>query len=100
MEDVRTQTPLAPDIQRLLQPGVTLGGARPEALLQTNNGPCIIKFSELDDPVATPLTEHATMTLAATAGVKVARTGVLALPARHGTAQHALTIERFDRLGA
>jgi serine/threonine-protein kinase HipA len=100
VEDLQLQAPITPDIQRLLQPGVTLGGARPKALLQTDSGPCVIKFSELEDPVDTPLIEHASMTLAATAGINVARTGVLALPARHGRARHALTIERFDRLGA
>ena len=99
VEDVQTQAPITAEIQRLIQPGVTLGGARPKALLQTDNGPCVIKFSELDDPVDTPLIEHATMTLAAQAGMYVADTAVLPLPPRHGKARHALTIERFDRLG-
>lgn len=99
MEDVQTQTPLTAEMQRLIQPGVALGGARPKALLQTDAGPCVIKFSELDDPVDTPLIEHATMTLMAQAGLDVAHTGVLRLPLRHGKARHALTIERFDRLG-
>ncbi|MEG0003737.1 MAG: hypothetical protein RR857_14260 [Comamonas sp.] len=45
---------------RLIQPDVTLGGARPKALLQTDKGQCVIKFSELDDAVDTPLIEHAT----------------------------------------
>ena len=99
IEDVQTQAPISAEIQRLIQPGVTLGGARPKALLQTGAGPCVIKFSELDDPVDTPLIEHATMTLAAQAGLCVAKTGVLPLPQRHGKARHALTIERFDRIG-
>ena len=99
IEDVQTQAPISAEIQRLIQPGVTLGGARPKALLQTGAGPCVIKFSELDDPVDTPLIEHATMTLVAQAGLCVAKTGVLPLPLRHGKVRHALTIERFDRLG-
>ena len=99
VEDVQTQAPITKDMQRLIQPGVTLGGARPKALLQTDQGSCVIKFSELDDPVDTPLIEHATMRLAAQAGITVARTGVLPLPARYGKARHALTIDRFDRLG-
>jgi serine/threonine-protein kinase HipA len=77
-----------------------LGGARPKALLDTGHGACIVKFSELDDPVDTPLIEHATMTLAATAGIQVAATGVLPLAPRHGKVRHALTIQRFDRTGA
>ena len=99
IEDVQTQAPISAEIQRLIQPGVTLGGARPKALLQTDAGSCVIKFSELDDPVDTPLIEHASMTLAAQAGLCVAKTGVLPLPLRHGKVRHALTIERFDRLG-
>jgi len=99
VEDVQTQTPITAEIQRLVQPGVTLGGARPKALLQTENGPCVVKFGELDDSVDTPLIEHATMTLAAKAGLYVANTAVLALAPRHGKARHALTIERFDRIG-
>ena len=94
------QAPITPDIERLLKPGVTLGGARPKALLHTDQGPCVIKFSELDDPVDTPLIEHATMTLAAQAGIRAASTDVLPLPPRYGKARHALTIQRFDRLGA
>lgn len=103
VEALQSQAPnavLIPDIQRLLQPGVTLGGARPKALLQTDSGPCIIKFSTLGDPVDTPLIEHATMTLAALAGMEVATTGVLPLAPRHGPTRHALTIQRFDRMGA
>ena len=99
VEDVQSLAPITPQMQRLIQPGVTLGGARPKALLQTDNGPCVVKFSELDDPVDTPLIEHATMTLAAKAGIKVAKTGVLPLPPRHRKARHALTIQRFDRVG-
>ena len=99
MEDLQTQAPVTADMQRLIQPGVMLGGARPKALLQTDAGACVIKFSELDDAVDTPLVEHATMTLAAKAGIRVAATGVLPIPMRHGKALHALTIERFDRLG-
>ena len=99
VEDVQLQTPLSREMQHLLQPGVTLGGARPKALLETGDGPCVIKFSELDDPVNTPLVEHASMTLAATAGITVATTGVLPLAPRHGKTRHALTIKRFDRAG-
>ncbi len=99
VEDLQTQAPVTAEMQRLIQPSVTLGGARPKALLQTDSGACVVKFSELDDVVDTPLVEHATMTLAAHAGIVVATTGVLPVPARHGKARHALTIERFDRLG-
>ena len=100
IEDVQTQAPVTPEIQRLVQPGVTLGGARPKAMLQTDSGPCFVKFSELGDTVDMPLIEHASMTLAAMAGINVATTGVLPLEARHSNTRrrHALTVQRFDRL--
>lgn len=98
MEEVQSRGAVTPEIQRLVRPGATLGGARPKALLQTDDGPCVIKFSEIDDPVDTPLIEHATMTLAANAGIDVASTDVLALPRRYRKKRHALTIKRFDRV--
>ncbi len=98
IDDVQTLAPVTAQMQRLVQPGVTLGGAQPKALLQTDAGPCVIKFSELGDAVDTPLVEHATMTLAARAGLHVAATGVLPLAPRHGRTRHALTIQRFDRM--
>lgn len=99
VDDVQSQAPVSADMLRLIQSGVTLGGARPKALLHTDAGPCVVKFAELDDAVDTPLVEHATMTLAALAGIDVAATGVLPIPPRHGKARHALTIQRFDRQG-
>ena len=100
IEDVQSQAPVTPEIQWLVHPGVTLGGARPKALLQTAGGPCTIKFSELDDTVDIPLIEHASMTLATIAGINVATTGTLPLPMRHSYSKrrHALTVQRFDRL--
>lgn len=99
IEEVQTQAPLSAEIQRLVQPAVSLGGARPKALLQTDAGPCVIKFSELDDAVDTPLIEHATMRLATRAGIHSAATATVPLARRHGQQRHALTIERFDRIG-
>jgi serine/threonine-protein kinase HipA len=99
IEAVQTQAPVTAEIQRLVQPGVTLGGARPKALFQTDEGACVIKFSEFDDPVDTPQIEHATMTLAAMAGINVAATNVLPLSPRYTQVRHALTIKRFDRIG-
>lgn len=59
---------------RLLAPGVTLGGARPKALLNLDGEPWVLKFAEPGDSVDTPLVEHATLTLAARAGINVAQT--------------------------
>lgn len=76
--------PVAPEQRRLIAPGVTLGGARPKALIELEGAPWIVKFAEPGDDVDTPLVEHSTMTLAARAGIRVAPTRAIALP-RGGT---------------
>lgn len=80
------------DRRRLITPGATLGGARPKALLDLDGRPCVLKFGETGDVVDMPLVEHATMTLAAQAGIRVAATRALPLGF-----DHALAVRRFDR---
>jgi serine/threonine-protein kinase HipA len=77
--------------KRLISPGVTLGGARPKALLDIDGDQWVIKFAD-GEPTDAPLVEHASMTLARKAKIRVATT----MPVRlsHG---HAVAIKRFDR---
>ncbi len=84
--------PVAPERRRLISPGATLGGARPKALLQLEGHPWVLKFNEPGEPIDMPLVEHATMTLAAQAGISVADTRALPLPRGH-----AVAVKRFDR---
>ena len=86
--------PVAPQKHRLIAPGATLGGARPKALLNLDGHPWILKFNEPGEPIDLPLVEHATMTLAAQAGIRVAPT--LPVKVHHG---HAVAVRRFDREG-
>jgi serine/threonine-protein kinase HipA len=83
--------PVPPALKRLISPGVTLGGARPKALLDIDGEQWVVKFAD-GDATDTPLVEHAAMTLAQQAKIRVAAT----LPIRltHG---HAVAIRRFDR---
>lgn len=86
--------PVAPAERRLIAPGTTLGGARPKALLELDDGqPWVLKFNEPGEPIDTPLVEHATMTLAAHAGIRAART--LPVKLHQG---HAVAVQRFDRV--
>src|SRR4030081_3439420 len=80
--------------ERLIAPGATMGRARPKALLNIGADQWVIKFAD-GDPADTPLIEHATMTLARKASIRVAET----MPVRltHG---HAVAIKRFDRVGS
>ena len=77
--------------KRLISPGVTLGGARPKALIDIASEQWVIKFSD-GEPTDTPLIEHASMLLAQRAAIRVAQTQAVRLI--HG---HAVAIRRFDR---
>lgn len=70
-----------------------MGGARPKALIELSGAEWVLKFREQGESTDTPLSEHATMTLARRCGINVAETK--ALPLRKG---HAIAVRRFDRL--
>ncbi len=86
--------PIPPALKRLLAPGTTLGGARPKALVHIDGEQWIVKFGEPGDAIDSGLVEHATMTLAAKAGLRVAPTRAVRL-----TDGHAVAVRRFDRAG-
>ncbi len=71
--------------------GSPLGGAKPKALIAIDGEQWVIKFFN-NEPVDTPLIEHATMTLAERAGITVARTQLIRL-----AGFNAVAIRRFDR---
>jgi serine/threonine-protein kinase HipA len=71
--------------------GSPLGGAKPKALIDIDGTQWIIKFFN-NEPVDTPLIEHATMTLARLAGISVAETQVIRL-----ATGNAVAVRRFDR---
>ena len=79
--------------RRLLQPGVSMGGARPKSLMQIDGQPWVVKFTEAGE-LDSPLIEHACMQLARLCGIQAADT--LALPLPQG---HAVAVRRFDRNG-
>lgn len=79
--------------RRLLQPGVSMGGARPKSLMQIDGAHWVVKFSEGGE-LDSPLIEHASMQLARLCGIQTADT--LALPLLQG---HAVAVMRFDRAG-
>jgi serine/threonine-protein kinase HipA len=79
--------------RRLVAPGVSMGGARPKALVGSDGEQWVLKFAD-GDAVDTPLVEHAAMTLAAKAGIRVAETKSVRL-----ADGHAVAVRRFDRAG-
>jgi serine/threonine-protein kinase HipA len=71
--------------------GSPLGGVKPKALIDIDGEQWVIKFFN-NEPVDTPLVEHATMTLAKRAGITVAQTQVIRL-----ASANAIAVRRFDR---
>lgn len=73
--------------------GTPLGGAKPKALIVIEGEQWVIKFFN-GEPVDSPLVEHASMTLAARAGINVAQTNIISV-----NGLNAIVIRRFDRKG-
>lgn len=77
--------------RRLLAPGASMGGMQPKALLAMDGAAWVLKFAD-EGGFASPLAEHAAMTLAAQAGIQAAETRPVKL--RGGA---AVAVKRFDR---
>ncbi len=76
--------------RRLLQPGVTMGGARPKSLMQIDGVSWVVKFSEGGE-LDSPLIEHASMQLA--------RIGVIDSPNRSPGSGACATTRTVQTLG-
>ena len=81
-------------ITQLVQPGSSLGGARPKAnVVDTDKNVYVAKFPSLKDDYDAGLWEHFCHLLAKNAGINAADTKVLAVNEKH----HTLLSKRFDR---
>lgn len=74
--------------------GSPLGGAKPKAVIEIDGEQWILKFFN-NEPIDAPLVEHASMTLAAKAGIEVAKTQIIPV-----SGVNAIAIRRFDRDGS
>lgn len=90
---VAAAEPISEAERRVLTAGGSFGGAKPKALIEVMGEQWVVKFFN-GEPVDSPLIEHATMALAAKAGIEVAQTQVLRL-----VGQNAVAVRRFDRAG-
>ena len=84
--------PAAPQVQDLLLLGTSMGGARPKAVVEDEEGLWIAKFSRNDDRWNYPRVEHAMLRLARACGINAAD-GHLETVA----GKDVLLIKRFDR---
>ena len=81
-------------ITQLVQPGSSLGGARPKAnVVDTDKNVYVAKFPSLKDDYDAGLWEHFCHLMAKNAGINTADTKVLAVNEKH----HTLLSKRFDR---
>lgn len=81
-------------LKQLVQPGSSLGGARPKAsVVDTNHALYVAKFPSRKDDYDVGLWEHLAHQLAIRAGIHAATTRVLATGEKH----HTLLSRRFDR---
>jgi serine/threonine-protein kinase HipA len=81
-------------IAQLVQPGSSLGGARPKAsVIDEDNALYVAKFPSRKDDYDVALWEHFAHQLAANAGIRAAQTRVIPT----GDSYHTLLSRRFDR---
>ncbi len=93
VDAVLSNTETAEDLKFLLYEGSPLGGARPKSVVIDNDGRlAIAKFPKNDDERSIPRGEVLAMTLAAAAGIKVAKATLLDVAGRPVS-----LITRFDR---
>jgi serine/threonine-protein kinase HipA len=91
-EQVDKGVPLSPELDKALQRGTSLGGARPKAMVTSGDKKFIAKFSMSTDIYNVVKAEYVAMRLARLAGLNVS-------PVRMETAlgKDVLLVERFDR---
>lgn len=79
-------------VEKLMVIGTSMGGARPKAVVEDDNGLWIAKFNRPDDPWNNARVEHAMLTLARACGLVTAESRVVEVAGRD-----VLLVKRFDR---
>jgi serine/threonine-protein kinase HipA len=88
------KVPISDIERRTLAAGGSFGGAKPKALIEIDGQQWVLKFFD-NEPIDVPLVEHASMTLARKAGIRVATTRVVSL-----SGENAVAVLRYDRMGS
>jgi len=79
-------------VRELVLEGTSMGGARPKAVVEENDGLWIAKFSSREDRWNQPRVEHALLNLAKTCGLGVADSKITTVAGKD-----VLLVRRFDR---
>jgi serine/threonine-protein kinase HipA len=92
VKDELPNDPAAPQVQDLLLLGTSMGGARPKAVVQDDDGLWIAKFNRADDRWNNTRVEHAMLRLARECGITAAESRIETIGGKD-----VLLIKRFDR---
>ena len=92
-ERVEQGIPLTPELDRALQHGTSIGGARPKALIESHHQKYIAKFSSSSDAYDVVKSEFSAMKLAALSGLRVAPVKLV-----QASGKDVVLVERFDRV--
>ena len=90
-EDV-PQGPEAEQVEDLMLIGTSMGGARPKAVVEDDDGLWIVKFNRRDDKWNHARVEHAMLVLARACGIQSAESRIVTAGDRD-----VLLVKRFDR---
>jgi len=93
-ENLLLKHQLTNDELLLLDPGSSMGGARPKVTVCDQENEWLVKFSRPDDLIDIPKVEYACMQLLSKLGINVPETKLMAL----GQGKSAYMIKRFDRI--
>lgn len=93
-EHLMLKHPITKDELQLIDPGSSMGGARPKVTVSDERGEWLVKFSRPDDLIDNPRVEFASMQMLATLGINVPETKLVEL----ARGRCAYLIKRFDRL--
>jgi serine/threonine-protein kinase HipA len=92
IKDELPKDPDAAQVQDLILLGTSMGGARPKAVVQDEDGLWIAKFNRPDDRWNNTRVEHAMLRLARECGISAAQSRIEAVAGKD-----VLLIKRFDR---
>ena len=84
--------PAAPQVQELLLLGTSMGGARPKAVVQDDEGLWMAKFNRADDRWNYARVEHAMLRLARQCGINASESRIETVGGKD-----VLLVKRFDR---
>jgi serine/threonine-protein kinase HipA len=82
----------ADQVEDLMLIGTSMGGARPKAVVEDEDGLWVAKFNRPDDPWNYARVEHAMLVLARTCGIETAESKITTIGDRD-----VLLVKRFDR---